>query len=275
MKVIRNINNNVCLCEDSRGRELIAFGKGIGCQKAPHEIPLRKINRTFYNVNDADFGVLKDVPSEVIAVTIKITDLAEDKLNVSYPASAVLALADHINFAIQRQDKKIYLDLPIIEDIKQLYPEEIRIAEKALEIIDDELGLSLPSSEIGVLALHLINDCKPKDDSCGTTDAEIIEKITQTIEKEAGHKIDRESFNYSRFVSHMGFLLKRLRSQNKSLGDDKSDMLEILQKKYYEDYRITLLISSILEKEISTQLDNNEKLYLLIYVNRLVVHSNI
>ena len=30
MKVIKSINNNVSHCVDSKGREVVAFGKGIG-----------------------------------------------------------------------------------------------------------------------------------------------------------------------------------------------------------------------------------------------------
>ncbi|MBR5755077.1 MAG: transcription antiterminator LicT, partial [Erysipelotrichaceae bacterium] len=54
MKVIRNINNNIAHCLDSKGREVIVFGKGIGFYKKDEEIPLNEINRTFYNIKDTD-----------------------------------------------------------------------------------------------------------------------------------------------------------------------------------------------------------------------------
>ena len=50
MKVIRNINNNVAVCLDDNNHEVIAFGKGIGFQKAPYEIALSQIDRTYYNL---------------------------------------------------------------------------------------------------------------------------------------------------------------------------------------------------------------------------------
>ena len=37
MKVIKNINNNISLCLDSRNNEVVAFGKGIGIPKPPYE----------------------------------------------------------------------------------------------------------------------------------------------------------------------------------------------------------------------------------------------
>ncbi len=46
MKVIKNINNNCAVCQDSTGREVVAFGKGIGFKKPPYEIKLSQIERT-------------------------------------------------------------------------------------------------------------------------------------------------------------------------------------------------------------------------------------
>ena len=43
MKVIKNINNNISLCLDSRNNEVVAFGKGIGFTKPPYDVPLSKI----------------------------------------------------------------------------------------------------------------------------------------------------------------------------------------------------------------------------------------
>ena len=66
MKVIKNINNNVAHCSDSRGREVIVFGKGIGFYKTGEDIPLSKINRTFYNVKDTNYGILSSIPTVLI-----------------------------------------------------------------------------------------------------------------------------------------------------------------------------------------------------------------
>ena len=38
MKVIKNINNNVAICVDDNGHEVVAMGKGIGFSKPPYEV---------------------------------------------------------------------------------------------------------------------------------------------------------------------------------------------------------------------------------------------
>lgn len=52
MVVIRNINNDVSLCAGSRGQEVIVFGKAAGFVKPPQEIPLSKIQRISYDINE-------------------------------------------------------------------------------------------------------------------------------------------------------------------------------------------------------------------------------
>ena len=47
MKVVKNIHNNISLCIDSKGNEVVAFGKGIGFMKPPYEVPIQKVERTF------------------------------------------------------------------------------------------------------------------------------------------------------------------------------------------------------------------------------------
>ena len=68
MKVIKNINNNISLCLDSRNNEVVAFGKGIGFTKPPYDVPLSKIDRTFYDVDEEQLW------EDVSAVTAQALD---------------------------------------------------------------------------------------------------------------------------------------------------------------------------------------------------------
>ena len=83
MKVIKSINNNVAHCSDSKGREVIVFGKGIGFYRPEEEIPLSKINRTFYNIKDTDYGILRSIPTVVINTAIYIIDMVSDELEAN------------------------------------------------------------------------------------------------------------------------------------------------------------------------------------------------
>lgn len=234
MKCIKNINNNICLCLDSKGREIIAFGKGVGFIKPPYDIPLSKINRTFYNIKDTDFEAMKNIPIEVINIAINIIDKASIDLNAKYPSSAIFAMADHINYALKRANENIYLDMPIVQDLKLLYPKEMELAVNTLNYINKELNANLLRNEIGMIALHLINDREIVVKEQQNTE-EIIEKCTHIIEKKVNIKIDKNSFNYSRFVTHFDYMLKRIKESKQATMLDK-DVFEMLIEKYPENY---------------------------------------
>lgn len=158
MQVEKNINNNVSLCLDSSGRECVVFGKGVGFIKPPRTIPLGKIERTFYNVTEVDFEMIKNIPEQIMNASIRIVDQVEQHLNIVLMSTTTLALADHINFAIKREKESIYLDLTLQEDIKQIYRSEIDEAYQALAIIYEETGIQLDKKEAGTIALHFINN---------------------------------------------------------------------------------------------------------------------
>ena len=50
MKAVKRLNNNVVVCTDRKGRELIAIGKGIGFGEMPKDISINDIERTFYDM---------------------------------------------------------------------------------------------------------------------------------------------------------------------------------------------------------------------------------
>ena len=268
MKVIKNINNNVAQCVDSKGREVVVFGKGVGFYKNGEDIPLDKINRTFYNIKDSDYGIIRSIPTKVINTAIAIVDSVSDKLSLVFPSSSAIALADHLQFAIERKDKNIYLPQPLIQDIMQLYPDEMNAAMDALEIIRRMTGVRLPRQEAGTIAMHFINDRIKENEKNINTD-DYIEEITEIIEKEFSKKIDRNSFNYSRFVTHLDYLIRRLMNSEQIESQNK-EIYDQVREKYKESVECANKIKDYLYDKFHIEINNEELLYLSIHINRLI-----
>ena len=269
MKVIRNINNNIAHCIDSKGREVVVFGKGIGFYKANEDIPLSKINRTFYNIKDSDYGIIRNIPTNIINTAIYIIDYVSDKLGVTYPSSKAISLADHLQFAIERKDKNIYLEQPLLQDMYQLYPDEMHLAEESLSIIQEMTGSKLPRKEAGTLCLHFIADRlnEKKNDSLDT--AMICEECTKIIEEDFNVTVDRDSFNYSRFVTHLDYLRRRL-VQDQQIESENTAIFNELKTSYPGSYECACKLSSFLEEKLDKQIYDEEILYLVIHINRLI-----
>lgn len=268
MKVIKNINNNVSLCVDRKGRECIAFGKGIGFIKPPYEVPLAQVERTFYSQTHIDYEGIRDVPEQIIRLAIRIVDQAEQDLNVTLMSTTALALADHIQFALQRMQEQMTLKLPMQEDMKQLYPREMQQAQKALKLIEEELQVQLDPKEALMIALHLINSQVRPAASSEEQSKQLIARCVHLIEAEYGFPINEESFNYSRFATHMDYLIRRT-SDNDQIESVNVAMFEALKKEYPSAYRCAEKISAVFVQCLGKSLSNEEKMYLMLHINRL------
>ncbi len=269
MKVIKNINNNIAHCVDSKGRDVVAFGKGIGFFKSGEDIPLSRINRTFYNIKDTDYGVLRTIPTVVINTAIYIIDYVSNELSLDFPSSSAITLADHLQFAIERKDANIYLELPLLQDIAQLYPDEMRVAEESLRIIEQMTGEKLPRMEAGTLAMHFVTDrINPKSRAYPDT-AAITEHCTKMIEDDFNITIDRNSFNYSRFASHLDFLIRRL-TAHEQIESRNLNLYDELKHNYPDSFECVKKMRAYLTEELSQPISDEEALYLVIHINRLL-----
>lgn len=269
MKVVKNINNNVSLCLDSQGREVVAFGKGIGFTKPPYEIPLKQIQRTFYNINPAYLSVIAQIPEDIINVSTEILDYANRILGNQYLENVIFTLADHIQYAIKREQENIHLKLPLLFEIKHLYPTEMEVGIKALQMIQKRLNIKLPDDEAASITLHLVDYGSRNMNSTNQYEKSKIEKVSECIEKEMSIQIDKKGFNYSRFVTHMHYLLERVKDDKTIISDNKK-MFEALKEQYPQTYQCANKVKDILGVNFSDE----ELLYLVIHINRLCIRED-
>lgn len=267
MKLLKKINNNFALAIDSAGEQIIVEGKGIGFQKMPMELKdLSLVTRTYYDTKEQDIALIRSISDEVLDISGKIYRYAENCILDRLNPNLTFILADHIQFSIERYEKKMEVKMPIYYDIRLLYPKETEIAEYAMELIRKELKIALPDSELTGIALNIINS---ELTSSGTEEnqEELVENITRFIEKSFSIKIRRDSFCYSRFVSHMEYLLRRARESAEVSGDN----LELYKTVKMEIPAVSQCVNGIewLLKENGFYLNEEEKLYLMLHVNRL------
>lgn len=270
MKVLKNINNNVSLCVDSKGREVIAFGKGIGFTKPPYEVPLEKIQRTFYNIDESYLSVIVAIPEDMISVAAEIYDYGNDKMNNRFSSNVVFTLADHIQFAIKREKENISIKLPLFYEIQNLYPEEIKIGIYALKLINERFHIQLPIEEAASIALHFVGYGIRVRSGSGKDEKEVINHCTEIVEQMMGIHIDKKGFNYSRFLTHLHYLLDRIRN-NKHITTENEKVYQELKKQYPETYECVRKIEAFL----SMELNDEERLYLILHINRLCDYEDI
>ena len=141
MRVVRSINNNIAVCIDSVGNELIAMGKGIGYGELPREVSLEDVTQTFYNVSPEALSGIKDIPEDVMAFSADLAERARDELPYELSPNLAFTLADHIGFALRRGRENLYVSMPLVFDVKQSYPDEYRIARHAVRRLRRVFGV--------------------------------------------------------------------------------------------------------------------------------------
>ncbi|WP_203663665.1 PRD domain-containing protein [Lacticaseibacillus sp. 53-4] len=270
MKAIKKINNNVAVCLDNENHELIAIGRGLGFPEMPYEITdLSSIRRTFYNVDSMYVGLAKEIPEDIIDASAEVVDMIRMNVNVPISSNLVFTLADHIHFAIQRRKTGMVIAAPMRYDIENLYSDEYELGEKALAIFNKRLKAHLPTEEASNLALHIINAKNMSEAPLKNEEnSDLISEITDIIAGFFSLYIDKHDFNYSRFVTHMQYLLKR-ETQGKSLNTDNQQMYADARKNYPKVAECVDQIAEYLQQQRGFTLEDEEKLYLMMHVNRL------
>lgn len=275
MKVIKKINNNIALCLDDNQRELIAIGTGIGFKTCPYELEdLDVIQRTFYDVDSMYYDLIREINVEVLEVSARIVDYARTKIDSELSPNVVFTLADHINFAIERFKKNINIQTPLYNDIQHLYEVEYELGEKAVKVIQNKLNVRLPKGEASNIAMHFVNaECGAPLSHTMPNSEEIIADITEIIGSDFQIHIDKNSFNYSRFISHVMYLLKR-QEKNSSISTENKKMFEYVKEQYPKTYDCVKHIKEYLNTELQWDLKDEDLLYLMLHINRLCARED-
>ncbi len=270
MKIIKKINNNVAQALDGNNCEIIVMGKGIGFHPMPYELEdLSKVDRTFYGIDQKYIGLLDSIDEKIFAVTDRIVKTGSSMLSVDLNPNLVFTLADHISFAIDRFKGNIDIRNPLSLEIRHLYAAETIIGERALDVIERELGVKLPESEVTSIALHFINAENGMNNMVETMKTiRVIDAIIKIIEEKFGFEIDKDTFEYSRFTIHMRYLIMR-RNKKSEVSSDNRLLYDLMRAKYPDTYSCMLEIDKYLKNHMKWELNEEELLYLMLHINRL------
>lgn len=276
MKVVKNINNNVSLCIDSQGNEVVAFGKGIGFVKPPYEIDLSKIEHTFYNITSDQMTLFNSIPEEYFHIAMKIVDYASTHLKSSLNPNLVFILADHISFSIERKRKGLKVKMPNASFIETQYPNEMKIARIAINYIQRKTKTVLGDEEIVSIALHLLNaEMMTKEQEEISLDRETLsEDIFNIIEDKFDTLIDRSSFTATRFLTHLDYLFNRMEGQN-LISSENVKIYDTIKDNYPKAYKCAVEIADFLRDKTNIRLSDEELIYLMLHINRLTTRENL
>lgn len=279
MKIIKTFNNNICLVEDAKHQEMIPMGKGIAFGlKKDDEVDPNKIDKKFVfdikELNDKFNALFDQVPVKYIELSSNIIDYATKALNIIFDNSIYLALSDHISYAIERYQNGEVLKNALLFDIKKFYPNEFKVALKALDMIAYETDIKMNEDEAGFIAMHFVNASQSGEAMSQTIAVtKMVEDILQIVEYHYHLALDVNSINYIRFVSHIRFFARRLFS-NEIYNDDQDDLFEQIRNKYPTSYQCSLKVKKYILLNYNIDLGNDEMVYFMLHINRVCTRQN-
>ena len=279
MKIIKTFNNNICLVEDAKHQEMILMGKGIAFGlKKDDEVDPNKIDKKFVfdtkELNDKFNALFDQVPVKYIELSSNIIDYATKALNIIFDNSIDLALSDHISYAIERYQNGEALKNALLFDIKKFYPNEFKVALKALDMIAYETDIKMSEDEAGFIAMHFVNASQSGEAMSQTIAiTKMVEDILQIVEYHYHLALDENSINYIRFVSHIRFFARRLFS-NEIYNDDQDDLFEQIRNKYPTSYQCSLKVKKYILLNYNIDLGSDEMVYFMLHINRVCTRQN-
>lgn len=270
VQIIKKINTSAVLALDSNGKEIVVLGKGIGFPKVPYELTdLSVIDRTFYDVDLKYISMIAGLPQPILMASAEIAEQAEIELHCQLNPNLPFTLADHLNFAVERQKNGIDLTTPIAYDICHLYPREAELGSCALDILREVAGISLPENEAVNVAMHLINAEASSDDIHDLMETmQIITEVGQIVEQQMGVQLDTGSYGYSRFATHLRYLIQRLKS-GQDADEGGSSMLRTIAREYPDVYACALKVADYFKSTWNWTCSREEILYLMLHINRV------
>ncbi|WP_257350189.1 BglG family transcription antiterminator LicT [Pseudalkalibacillus decolorationis] len=272
MKIKKIFNNNVALTEDQT--EMVVMGKGLAFQKKIGDrIDTEKIEKTFITPSES-FSyklseLLDEIPYEIMALSKDIIEMANKELQTELNDSLYLSLSDHIHFAVSRFKNGLPIKNALMWEVQKFCKAEYHVARKALDMIKEGTGVSLPEDEAASIAMHLFN---ARQDGSGMEETlamtKIVSDVTNIVKYHYGIDFEEESMNYSRFITHLRYFAYRmLRGE---LNDEHNDTLyKQVKMQYPQAYECTKKVQAYLKKQYQMEMTKDELAYFMIHIHRV------
>lgn len=269
-------NNNVILAfENSSKKEVILTGCGIGFGKKPNDtIDDSKIEKKFV-IQDNNFEskvnkLASEIPEEVFAVSSAIIEYAEKNLNTTLDEYIYISLTDHIYFALKRYKENLQIKNELLYELRRIHKKEYEIGKWAIEYINKTFNVNFLIDEAGFIAMHIINANYRESTNKSCLIMNIINQILDIIKNYYSIEFIEDEINFDRLLTHLKFFAKRLIDKTESIDTNNNGLLEIVKVQYKESYDCVKQIKSFIEENYTYKVNDDEVLYLILHINRVI-----
>lgn len=278
MKIVKVLNNNVIIALNEEDEEVILMGNGLGFQMKPTStICTEKIEKVFKLENKVEKEQIEklfsEISEDVIAVSYEVIHYAKKDLEKDLKESAFITLADHLHSAIQRNRNGIQVKNFLLWDVKRFFPDELKIGQKAIDIVNKQLNTTLSEDEAGFIALHITNASLDNGHEDAVSLTQLIEEVLTVIKYTLRINFSENDIYFQRFITHLKFFSQRILSnQNQEAEDNQvqNGLFELVTKQYPEAFEVTKKVSEYLKTRRNYTISKDEQVYIMIHLARII-----
>jgi beta-glucoside operon transcriptional antiterminator len=280
VEVLRVFNNNVVLARDETRGEVILTGRGLGFQARPgHLVDEGRVAKVFVPDDGRDpdnFGSLvAAIPPEHLVLADQALEIARAKMGAPLSSTTVVALADHLSFAIKRVHQGIDIDYPLHAEVAHLYPDELAVAERVVEFVNRHLEEPIPADEAVPIAMHLVNAGFASGDLSYTYQMTgVFQQLFDVLEQACGRPIARDTVNVARFITHLRYFFVRAHT-GRQLTERGSVLGSAIRTAYPVAFAHANKLQAVLELRLGTPLTEDEVTYLALHVARMLDEARV
>ncbi|MFP3410731.1 sigma 54-interacting transcriptional regulator [Bacillus sp. SIMBA_074] len=106
-------------------------------------------------------NVFKIVDRNIVSVCEKIAELAEKYLSKTFDEKVFLALSLHVQTTLQRLQGGKQIHHPQLNQIRTKYKEAFSVAMQCIQLLEEELQITIPIDEAGFLTMFFVVDPIP------------------------------------------------------------------------------------------------------------------
>lgn len=269
MIVKQVFNNNVVLVVGQRGREAIVMGKGIGfCKKKGDRISSKSVERVFSIADNPKLTeLINQIPAEYLELSEDIISFAEQEYGLICDESVYVILTDHLYFALDREKSGIELDNPFLADVMHYYKLEWRIALYAQRVIREKFSVAISQSEVGFIALHIIEASRHQDRRSFRQIFEIVDEIMGSLRQCYPLDCAEDSLAYTRLINHVKYFAQRYVECGGGVSDAPDELLvRAIRGSFPEERACIDRLSTLLDERYGKEMTESEKNYLALHL---------
>lgn len=248
------------------------IGKGIGYGKQKgqkiSEVESEKVYTLIDQRKQEQYRqLLFEIEIDVFDAISEALNYIRTKTNITLNERAMVAMTDHIAFAVKRWKQGIEIKNPFLDETRLLYPFEYEISNAVTQILNKSLNIQLPKDEIGFIALHIHSGISDRSISEINKHSQLVSNLISEVQHQLNYPLNENTINYSRLVSHLHHVIERT-EREEELNVSKS-LDRVLKKEYPLCYNLAWKLIKLIQQSLNKKVQDAEVVYVTLYLQRL------